>query len=324
MGGILLSQKRKDEHLKIAYQLKVGDNCFDDVEVIHQNLSGLSLDSIDLSADFLGFKVDYPFYINAITGGSKKAYEINDFLSKIAHRFNIPMLVGSQTIMITNPALTNSFNIVRQNNPKGIVVANVNLNTSIEDINLAIDAIKANALSVHLNIVQEVVMAEGDRDFSNWPKRLENIIKKIPINVIIKEVGFGMSNDEVKTLYKMGVKYVDISGKGGTNFADIESIRTHHANLYSSIGKSTVNCLIDLKELDKKPIIYASGGIRHELDVLKALLLGAKMVGMAKFFLDLTKLPLADAYDRVEQFILNLRKLFLIAGIKNINEIKGR
>ena len=42
------------------------------VELIHSSLPLYDLDEIDLSTEFAGRKWDFPFYINAMTGGSKR------------------------------------------------------------------------------------------------------------------------------------------------------------------------------------------------------------------------------------------------------------
>jgi isopentenyl-diphosphate delta-isomerase len=68
-------------------------------------------------------------------------------------------------------------------------------------------------------------MPEGDRDFSNWLKNIENIVKNVGVPVIVKEVGFGMSKKALEELINIGVKTIDISGTGGTNFARIENFR---------------------------------------------------------------------------------------------------
>ena len=76
--------------------------------------------------------------------------------------------------------------------------------------------VDANAISIHINVIQELVMAEGDRDFSNWSSNIEDI-KIIKVPVLVK--GFGMSVSTIEKLTRLGVKNIDVSGKGGTNFA---------------------------------------------------------------------------------------------------------
>ena len=38
--------------------------------------------------------------------------------------------------------------------------------------------IEANALQIHLNVIQELTMPEGDREFSGALKRIEGIVKE--------------------------------------------------------------------------------------------------------------------------------------------------
>ncbi len=67
------------------------------------------------------------------------------------------------------------------------------------------------------------------------------------VPVIIKEVGFGMSKELMHDLQQIGVKYVDVSGKGGTNFVDIENERRANKDMdyLSSWGQSTVESLLE-------------------------------------------------------------------------------
>src|SRR5690554_7089347 len=90
--------------------------------------------------------------------------------------------------------------------------------------------IDANALSIHLNVIQELVMVEGDRKFTHWKDNIRNIVENINVPVIVKEVGFGMSKKTIKTLIGLGVKYIDVSGRGGTNFAEIERKRNNDSD----------------------------------------------------------------------------------------------
>lgn len=316
-----MSSKKKDEHLAVALAQPVRPNDFDKVPIYHKNLSGLSLSDINLGSTFLGYDVDLPIYINATTGGSKKSAQINEFFAKIANHFNIPMIVGSQSISLKDRSLVETFSIVRKFNPKGTVVANLSANATLDEAKVAIDDIKANGLSIHLNLVQELIMQDGDRDFSSWSKNIKNLAVYLSVPLLVKEVGFGMDNDEVKKLFDLGVKYVDISGKGGSCFATIEHKRNNENIIFADIGYSTVEVLTNLNKIKEKPQIYASGGIRSEVDVFKALQMGAKMVGLSDYFLRLSLLSYDEAIKKVEAFILNLKKLFLLTGNKSIKEL---
>nr|WIF87824.1 type 2 isopentenyl-diphosphate Delta-isomerase [Acholeplasma laidlawii] len=316
-----MSKNRKDDHINIAKSFKKKPNMFDKIILEGTDLPDLSIDDIDLSTEFLGMKVPYPFYINAMTGGSEKAHKINKFLSMIAAHFNLPMVTGSQSIMFKDPSSIESFKVIR-NNHKGIIVGNINLNMTLEQAQVAVSIIEANALSIHLNVIQELVMNEGDRDFRLWSNHIESVVKHLNKPVIVKQVGLGLSLKTIQKLKTLGIKYIDVSGSGGTSFIDIESTRSAKDYSYlNDFSIDTAQTLINLKN-EKDLEIYASGGIRHPLDVIKSLILGAKACGLSKWFLDLTDLEYDDAVKKVEEFIEDLKKIMLILGVSNLNHLK--
>ncbi|MCG4788178.1 alpha-hydroxy-acid oxidizing protein, partial [Roseburia faecis] len=70
-------------------------------------------------------------------------------------------------------------------------------------------------------------MPEGDREFF-WQERIKKLVSQLSIPVIVKEVGFGMDKKTIARLQKLGVRYINVSGRGGTNFAAIENRRNHN------------------------------------------------------------------------------------------------
>ncbi|GAA3327564.1 hypothetical protein GCM10020331_068010 [Ectobacillus funiculus] len=46
--------------------------------------------------------------------------------------------------------------------------------------------IEANAIQIHLNVIQELTMPEGDRDFTGALRRIEMIVKECAVPVIVK------------------------------------------------------------------------------------------------------------------------------------------
>lgn len=307
----MIISKRKDEHIKFANEEEVGTNDFDKIILEHNSLPNLNYQEINLESDFLGFKSNYPFYINAMTGGSQKALEINKKLALIAKHFNIPIVLGSQSAAFKDPKLIETYKIVRDNYETGIIVANVSANATLEQAIKAVEMVNANALSIHINVVQELVMDEGDRDFSKWQSNIKTIVDNLTVPVIVKEVGFGMSKEVIERLKSLGVKYIDVSGKGGTNFASIERKRSVNNDfIFEDVGISTVNSLLNGKDIDIT--LHASGGIRNALDIYKAIKLGAKNVGLSQYFLKLTNLELNEAIKEVEKLIDNLIKCYII------------
>lgn len=127
-------------------------------------------------------------------------------------------------------------------------------------------------------------MPEGGREFSDWLRGVERTVAATSVPVIVKEVGFGLSRRTLQQLREVGVQIADVSGSGGTNFARIESARGGDAFSYlGSFGQSAAACLLDAPA--NFPNLLASGGVRHPLDVVKALALGARAVGVAGPFL---------------------------------------
>ena len=314
---------RKDDHIKLAYAQSSKVNDFDAIKFVHHAFPEIDLADIHLSVSIFNQTFPLPFYINAMTGGSDQAKMLNERFAMLAKHFNIPLATGSVTAAIKNPAVADSFTVIRQVNPQGFVIANVGAGQTVENAKKAVNLLKADALQIHVNAVQEVVMPEGDRDFSGLLRSIQLIKQALPVPVIVKEVGFGMSTKTIKQLSEIGVEYVDVAGQGGTNFAVIENQRREKP--YSSFddwGLSTVQSLINAKKFPQMNVI-ASGGVRNPLDVVKGLALGAKMVGLSGYFLHLVKDNTHEqAVEELNQFIEEIKMIMLVLGKKRIVDLK--
>lgn len=323
----IVRKDRKKEHiehyLKSTYK---NTTQFEDVYIEHDALPELNFSEIHTGTDFLGKTVGCPIMINAITGGSEFSHEINRELSKIARKYNLPIAVGSQTIALKDKDSYKSFEIVRDTiGNKGVILANLNGSASLEEAKHAIELLDADGIQLHLNVAQELVMIEGDRDFRGILKNIENIITKIDKPVIIKEVGFGISKDVAKRLYDVGIRYIDVSGKGGSNFIEIEGRRNHEIDFTDiySWGIPTAISLIQCRNLEKDLKLIASGGIETSMDILKSLILGAEMTGIAGIIL---RKLMEDGYGAVDKYmeglIYKLKILMMLTGSKDIEELK--
>jgi len=154
---------RKKEHienyLKTSFK---GDTLMGDIYLPHNSLPELNFDEIDTSTNFLGKKIGYPILINAMTGGSVFTQEINRDLATLAKELDIPMAVGSQTIALDDEESSESFRIVREIiGSKGIVISNLGGLSTLDDAKKALDMIQGDALQIHLNLAQEMVMEKG-------------------------------------------------------------------------------------------------------------------------------------------------------------------
>ena len=310
---------RKDDHIQFALAQPFQSNDFDKVRLTHHAFPETNLGDIDLTTSIFNKTFPYPFYINAMTGGSEQAGLLNQRFARLAKHFQIPMATGSITAAIKDPSLLKTFTVIREIYPEGFVIANIGAGHPLENAKKAIDLLKANALQIHVNAVQEIVMPEGDKDFQGWLSSIEKIRQGISVPLIVKEVGFGMSAKTLEQLSAIGVRYVDVAGKGGTNFSKIENNRRAQTlSSFDDWGQSTVESLLAAKPFPNLHII-ASGGIRQPMDVIKSLVMGAKMVGLSGYFLHLMKEKTdEEAVVAIQSFIEELKLIMLLLGKSTI------
>jgi isopentenyl-diphosphate delta-isomerase len=282
------SAQRKDDHVRLAMEQQhahSGRNQFDEVSFVHHALAGIDRPDVSLATDFAGIAWQVPLYINAMTGGSTMTGAINRDLAIAARETGVPIASGSMHAYFKDPSCADTFRVLRDENPDGFVMANVNATASVDNARRAIDLLRADALQIHLNTAQETPMPEGDRSFGSWPAQIERIAAGVDVPVIVKEVGNGLSRETILALPNLGVRVADVSGRGGTDFARIENGRRERAD-YAYLhdwGQSTAACLLDAQDVGIP--VLASGGVRHPLDVARALALGARAVGSSGGFL---------------------------------------
>jgi isopentenyl-diphosphate delta-isomerase len=321
---------RKDEHLALAeseFRRNAPLSSLRDVRIMPVTLPETSTEQVDMRVQDANFTFDFPFYIEAMTGGSKKTGEINEKLAIAARETGLAMAVGSQSVAIKDASAADTFKVARKINPDGFLIANVGAGKTLQDAREAVNMIEANALEVHVNVTQEVVMPEGDRTFI-WQDELANIIANVGVPVIIKEVGFGMTSKTIALLRDLGAEYINLGGKSGTNFAIIEDRRNRnpedkHEYLYDW-GLSTAESLIEAGKVSNAPTIFATGGIQDPLDVLKAQIMGAKSVGIAGHFLHTVLNNDTDGLiTEITSWQNQLTKLMAMVGAKTQSDLRN-
>ncbi len=279
----------------------------------------IDVQDVDISTGFSSIKLDYPFFINTMTGGSDWTKNINEKLALLSRETGIAIASGSLSAALLDANVTDSFRIIRDINPTGLVFANIGAGKSVDDAKKAIDILQADALQIHLNAPQELIMIDGDRHFSNWLLNIEKIAEQITIPVIVKEVGFGMSQKTIKQLIDIGVNIIDISGRGGTNFAKIENTKRKKYDFLEDWGQSTIISLVEAQKFLSEVEFISSGGIKNPMDVIKSLALGAKAVGISGHFLHLI---LNDGLDNtIEEVNSWKEQLKTIMTLLNTNKI---
>nr|WP_300002992.1 type 2 isopentenyl-diphosphate Delta-isomerase [Tissierella sp.] len=318
---------RKDEHVELAQKFFKKDkrSDFDNLKFVYNSFAEMGLEEVDSSTSFAGLKMEQPFFINAMTGGSFNTKAVNEKLAIVSKETGIAMASGSLSAALKDLDVRDSFEIIRKINDDGLIFANLGAEHSIENAKRAVDILQANALQIHVNVVQELIMPEGDRNFSGWLKNIEKIIKEIEVPVIIKEVGFGMSRETIYELINVGAKVIDISGSGGTDFATIENYRRDAGeyNYLEGFGQSTVVSLLESQPFLKNADIIASGGVRNPLDIVKCLSLGAKGVGLSALFLNMVlENGVENTIERINSWKEEIRVIMTLLGKKTIKELQ--
>lgn len=319
---------RKNEHVSLAEYLYDEDHdVFSDIQFIHEALPRTDLADIDLSTSFFNQTSPLPYYVNAMTGGSAWTKTVNKKIAQVAAALKIPLALGSMSAALKDPQVADSYTIAREVYPTGFIIANLGAGHSAINAQKAIQLIQASALQIHLNVAQELVMPEGDRTFKNWQENIGEIVAAVDVPVIVKEVGFGMNRQTIQMLDQLGVDAIDISGRGGTNFAAIENLRRQKQQAsdlsdFETWGQTTPISLLEAQAAAPHAKIMASGGIKKPLDIIKSLALGAHATAMAGQVLHLALKDVDQAVVTFKEWNEELKKFMVLLNAKTPHELK--
>lgn len=320
--------QRKLEHIKYAIELGDGpaSTHFEDLRFLHNCLPEINPADIVVSGQMLGKEIRFPFFIDAITGGTDAVAAINGKLAILAEFCGIPMAVGSQFGAVRDNAGLESYKIIRRHNPKGLVFANMSALATPAQAQAAVEMLEADALEIHLNAAQELFMPEGDKDYSGLLDNIAAIQDNVSVPVIIKETGCGIAAEQYALCKKYGFSVFDCAGAGGTNFPAIEAKRAgiRLRDDFAGWGVPTCWSLIDAANiLDRDDFLMASGGIRTAGDAAKAFALGADLAGITGPVL---KLLLENDVKAAATYLLeligDLMKYMALLGCHNVYELR--
>ncbi|MBW7459826.1 alpha-hydroxy-acid oxidizing protein, partial [Paenibacillus sepulcri] len=156
--------RRKGEHIRICLEEDVQsigiDAGFARYRLRHCALPELSFQDVDLSAEFMGTKLQVPLLISSMTGGTGEAGQINLRLAEAAEARGWAMGLGSMRAAIENGQLVETFR-VRRKAPSIPLIANLgavqlNYGYGVDQCRQAVELAEASALVLHLNSLQEV------------------------------------------------------------------------------------------------------------------------------------------------------------------------
>lgn len=319
---------RKNDHVHLADQFYTPSSSpFDDLRFVHQSLSTVRVDHVDLQTTLFHQNFALPFFINAMTGGSNWTKSLNQKLALVARETGLALESGSLSSALKDPSCQDSFTILRETAPQNFLIANIGANHTAKDARQVIDLLQADALAVHLNVPQEIAMPEGDRDFRPLQDNLQEILATSPVPVLVKEVGFGLSREAIQSLLDCGAQTIDLSGRGGTNFLQIENARRTEQELayLEDWGQTTPISLLEAQPFLHQADFIASGGIHTPLQACLALSLGAQAVGMSGEFLHrVLHQEVDDIIAWVHTFQEEMQLILAMLNAPNLSALRHR
>ncbi len=94
-------------------------------------------------------------------GGGEHTSKINEDLSVLARGNGMAIAVGSQMSALKDTSERSTYEIVRKYNPEGIVLGNLGSEATVAAGTGCRGMIRADALQIHLNVIQELTLPEG-------------------------------------------------------------------------------------------------------------------------------------------------------------------
>jgi isopentenyl-diphosphate Delta-isomerase len=330
------TQTRKADHLRICLEEDVQfhrqTNGLDSYRFTHCCLPEIDFGEINLTTSFLGKKLGAPILISSMTGGTETAKIINYRLAEIAQTYQLAMGVGSQRVAVEKPDLAHTF-AVRAIAPDIPLFANLgavqlNYTYGCEQCLRVVEILEADALILHLNPLQECIQPRGDVNFKGLIDKIKILCSQLPVPVIAKEVGNGISATMAEKLLEAGVSAIDVAGAGGTSWARVESERAETkmqrqlGNTFADWGVPTAECIVQIRDRNPNVPLIASGGLRNGLDVAKAIALGADLAGLAFPFLKAAAESTDALTELTELLIAEITTVLFCTGNANLADLK--
>lgn len=315
--------ERKSDHIELAFQSAVDNGLLDKRFNYEPLFSAHPKNESSFEQTFLGKKIEAPFWVSSMTGGTEYAATINRNLAKVAHDFKFGMGLGSCRSLLTDDTYLPDFDVRHYLGDDLPLYANLGIAQLEELIQqkqeyLVIDLLNklsADGLIIHVNPMQEWLQPEGDRFCQPAIDTIVHYLNKFPdISFIVKEVGQGMGPESLKALLRLPLSAIEFAAHGGTNFAKLEMMRAKHtATDYfaklANVGHSAhqmVNMVNEIvadnhEKLQCKELII-SGGVKDFLDgyYLNNKVALNSVYGQASAFLKYAKDSYEDLYDFVD------------------------
>lgn len=332
-----MHSQRKLEHLRVNLEENVQfphlTTGFERYAFVHQALPELALADIDTSTTFLGHRLHIPLLISSMTGGTERARLINANLGEAAQATGIAMGLGSQRAGLEHPEVAATFAVARERAPNAAIFANLgavqlNYGYGLDHARRVVDMVRADALILHLNPLQEAIQFGGNTDWRGLIAKIGVLVRDLGAPIIVKEVGWGLSADVARALADVGVAALDVAGAGGTSWSEVERFLTPDERVrriargFADWGIPTSESLRMVKDALPDMPTVASGGIRSGVDGAKAIALGADLFGLASPFLKAAAISAEATIAVADEIAHALRIAMFLIGAGDLEALR--
>ncbi len=328
--------RRKADHIRINLEENVNfprlTTGLERYRFMHEALPEVDLPDVDPTVTLFGKRLAAPILISSMTGGTEEAQRINFNLAEAAEAAGIAMGLGSMRAALEEPEQAPTFQ-VRKVAPSLLLFSNLgavqlNKGYSVDQCLRAVEMVEADALILHLNPLQEAVQADGDWHWRGLAAKIEQVCRALPVPVIAKEVGWGISPRSARLLADAGVSAIDVAGSGGTSWTEVEYHRAEGerwrrlARAFADWGIPTAESLRLVRQTVPDMGLFASGGLRGGMDIAKCVALGADLGGMAGPFLKAADKGVDAVAEEIEVTLAEMRVAMFVAGAKDIAALR--
>ncbi|MEL7161356.1 MAG: isopentenyl-diphosphate delta-isomerase [Bacteroidota bacterium] len=225
---------RKEDHIELAFRSQVDgtglDPRFDYEPLLAAHPTSGSLPEVAFGSKTMRA----PLWVSSMTGGTEKAYTINQHLGRACAEFGLGMGLGSCRPLLYGHERLRDFDIRPITGDDIPLFANLGV-AQIQDLldegradelRQMVTALRADGLIIHVNPFQEAMQPEGDLFRVSPLATVEATLAALPdVPLIVKEVGQGMGPRSLAVLLALPLLAVDTAAGGGTNFSKLELFR---------------------------------------------------------------------------------------------------
>ncbi len=329
-------QRRKDDHLSLCLSDDVRQphqHSLDTVRLAYDCLPEINFEDVDLGTSLLGRRLRAPLLIGAMTGGSETGARVNRNLAKAARKLGLGMCLGSQRAMIEQPELAWTYDVRSMAEELPLVIGNLgaiqlNKGVGVDAIREMLQRLPLDALALHLNPLQEAIQPGGDTNWRGLLDRIRDVVKKLDVDVILKEVGAGVSRHAAEKLATLPVAGIDAAGVGGTSWSMVEALRAGDSPAAQAgrnlawFGVDTAQSIRNCRAAFADRIVIGSGGISTGYQIAAAIALGADAVAVCQPLLDAAQKGEDQVTARLEALLYELRTVMFCTGAESLQALR--